>query len=580
MRDRFPLTRFAAGRPASGWPLLFALPVCQLAAIIWLVWNRTPHLPWWDEWELANFLEVADLGRLHLADFWTFQNEHRIFLPRLILFALIKLTAWDRQVIMTLNLVVACVGAALIGVGLRRTVGAVGARLLFVPASLLLFSFGNYENWLFAFQLNFILAFCGVACCLWALTPLSADRGATDRRWWFAVLGAIVASLSTLSGLVAWFAFLPAIWRCGRVARAVWCLTAVGIILPYFNGFPRGTVVRASLLDAIDYALVCLGAPLGATVSLARLWGFVGVAGMAALLLAYWRSGGQWRRLAGWLGLALHALGTVLVTTIGRAALGPEQALTSRYRLFSALWWVALLVVGYLAVVAVRRAAAPRWSPRIVRRATIAACLLGGLPLLLGLGQANRAGFVDGLNWQESFRQHERCVLDYPEASDDCLEEFYVSAPIVRIHAAFLEQHQLGAFRAAATSAPLRLTRGGSILAKIDTVDGTAVTDEVATVSADAPVVIRGWALDSAARAPGSTVYLWIDERYTYRAVYGDERPDVAATTGIAATEVGFAATLPPGMLTPREHTLTVVVVAADGRSYGVSPQPMTIAAR
>lgn len=581
MRDRFTLPRRSLSRPSRQWSLLFVLPIGQVLVILWLIWNRTPHLPWWDEWELVNFLEKADLGRLRLGDFWTFQNEHRIFLPRLLLFALIKLTAWDRQVIMTVNLTVACVGAALIVGSIWRTVGGVGTRLLFMPTALLLFSFGNYENWLFAFQLNFILAFCGVACCLWALTPTQEEgHAATDRRWWFAIVGALIATLSTLSGLVSWFAFLPAIWRHGRLARGVWCLTAAGIIVLYFNGFPRGTTAFASLRDYIDYALVCLGAPLGPAVPLARLWGVIGVVAMAALLLVYWRCGGQWRRIASWLGLALHALGTVLVTTIGRAAMGPAQALAPRYRIFSALWWVALLVIGYLVVVAVRRAASPHRSPRFVRRGTVLVCLLGGLPLLLGLGQANWVGFVDGRNWQEIFRQHEGCVLDYPTASDDCFEEFYVSAPIVRIHAAFMEQHQLGAFREAATSAPLRLPSSGSILANIDTVDDTAVTTEIATVAADSPIVIRGWALDNAAHAPGSAVYLLIDDRYTYRAVYGDARPDVAAATGLPTTRVGFTATLPPGMLTLREHTLTVVVVTADARSYGVSAQQLTVAAR
>ncbi len=57
-------------------------PAGQVAVITCLIWTRTPHVPWQDEWELVNFLELPDRGWLELATFWSFQNEQRIVLPR------------------------------------------------------------------------------------------------------------------------------------------------------------------------------------------------------------------------------------------------------------------------------------------------------------------------------------------------------------------------------------------------------------------------------------------------------------------------------------------------------------------
>src|SRR4051794_17919490 len=164
MRGLPPLTRRTSMRPASARHLLLALPACQIGAILWLIWTRTPHVPDWDEWKLTNFLDLADLGRLQLATFWGFHNEHRIVIPNLVLFALILLTHWNRQLLMTSNLGIGIATAALLFGGIRRTIGATGYAILFVPTSLLLLSAAHFENWLLPFQATFIWTSFGVAC--------------------------------------------------------------------------------------------------------------------------------------------------------------------------------------------------------------------------------------------------------------------------------------------------------------------------------------------------------------------------------------------------------------------------------
>ncbi len=152
---------------------LLLLLLAQLVSLLWLIWNHTPLVPTLDEWEMANFLELADQGRLDLFTFWGFQNEHRIFLPRLILYALINLTGWQRQIIMTVNLGIAIITAMFICAAARRTLGTSTFIAISMPLLMLLFSFAQYENWLFAFQTNFLLAACGIACCLYGLQRFS-----------------------------------------------------------------------------------------------------------------------------------------------------------------------------------------------------------------------------------------------------------------------------------------------------------------------------------------------------------------------------------------------------------------------
>ncbi len=567
--------RHADRRTRAFHSALALLLVAQLAALLWLIWHRTPHVPMWDEWELANFFELADRDQLRLLDFWGFQNEHRIVLPRLILYGLIAATGWQRQIIMVFNLGIALGTFALTFAAVRRTVGGRAAALLGVPLALLLFSFAQFENWLFAFETNFILAGCGIALALWGLLPRAA-RGEADRAFVIAIAGASIASLSTLAGLLAWAAFLPAVWWRGPRRLALWCALALAIGVPYFQGFPGRAGGGASLGQIARYALAYLGGPLGyPSVPLATAYGLLGLILLAFVIGLIWWRGWLDARASTWLGLALLGLGSMVLTTAGRAVLGADQALASRYQSFSTLLWVALLVLAALIPArALPPGAGRRWAgmtPSLRAGGSIGLLLI--VVLGAGLLHANIYGLREGNVWLAYPQRNEECVRQYDTAPDDCLMLFYPVADLVRIHAAFLEQHRLGIFRETPTTPDFAAPpRAGTALAAIDRIGGTAPSQGV-TIAADQPIIVVGWALDGAARRPATAVYLLLDGRYTYRAEYGAARSDVAtAVSSTGGDRVGFTTTLPPGMATPgRRHTLAVRIVTADGNAYADS---------
>jgi len=561
---------------------LLLLLLAQLVSLLWLIWNHTPLVPTLDEWEMANFLELADQGRLDLFTFWGFQNEHRIFLPRLILYALINLTGWQRQIIMTVNLGIAIITAMFICAAARRTLGTSTFIAISMPLLMLLFSFAQYENWLFAFQTNFLLAACGIACCLYGLTAQTPGYALGRSGLILAFGGAIVASLSTLAGLLSWPAFLLAIWRFGRWQTALWCASATAIIIPYFIGFPKSTTTVAQSRELLEYALTYLGAPLGfPTVGLAMTYGGLGLVLMALAIGILWRLEVSLSTIMPWLTLGLYALAGMALTTLGRAGFGREQALTSRYQLFSSLWWISLLVVSAF-VVRLRRQRHGRAmaSSGLAWHATVTIAVLVTSILFVGLLRANALGFVEAQEWQSEQIAHKDCALHYNTAPDDCLRYFYVSAPIVRIHLAFLEQHQFNIFRGQSPDLE-RLPDNHSALAIIDTVARQPGDSRALVVNGDQPIQVAGWALDRVAAAPVAAVYLLIDDRYTYRTSYGSDRPDVAATLSLpAVSRVGFTATLPAGIFTPGKHTLNVRTVTADGRARADGTQPIVIEVR
>ena len=197
------------------------------------------------------------------------------------------------------------------------------------------------------------------------------------------------------------------------------------------------------------------------------------------------------------------------------------------------------------------------------------------LAVVLGAGllRANVSGLREGNVWLGALQRDEECIRQYDAAPDACLTQFYPVADLVRIHAAFLEQHRLGIFRESPTAPDFAAPpRSGAALATLDRV-AAIVPPQEATIAATRSITVTGWALDSGARRPAAAVYLLLDDRYTYRANYGAARPDVAAATGaLGGDRVGFTVTLPAGMAAPgRQHTLAVRIVTADGTAYADS---------
>ncbi len=94
-----------------------------------------------------------------------------------------------------------------------------------------------------------------------------------------------------------------------------------------------------------------------------------------------------------------------------------------------------------------------------------------------------------------------------------------------------------------------------------------------ATTTASAATPVDGFGFDPVAMAPGKGVDVLVDGR-AYGTRYGAARQDVASyfkTPALAA--VGFSALLPAEAMAPGPHTVSIRVVAADGKGFFESPQ-------
>jgi len=427
------------------WSLMrwgvFVVPASLLGFILWAIWNRTGQAPYWDEWETVVLVQHVTQGTATIHDFLQFHGEHRIIIPRLVDVPLILSTHWNRQIEMTLDLVLAVGEVVLLLAALRRTLRATNLLLvLVVPLSLLLFSFAQYANWLAPFQIAFITTTLGVALCLWALT---ADQ-ITWRWLGVGFLGAVIAALSSLGGILALIAFFPVVLLRANYRKALaWFVCAWLIVVPYIRGFPHG-VTQTSVRGTFRFDLIYLGAPLGDPHESQALQ--AGVASIALLLVNlayYWYRHRNIRGLEAWLGMGLFVLGVATLTSMGRS-----DAMASRYQAFSALWWVvliALIAVNLKEALATFSAVA-RAREAFAQRALAGINLTALLVVTLLLGRVIAISVQPLEMYQSAELQNQQCVINHGYATPACLQTYYPNASAVQVRSAFLEQAHLGLF--------------------------------------------------------------------------------------------------------------------------------------
>lgn len=439
--------------PLALLTLAVCVPLAQIAALLTTIWRQTPQAPWGDEWNLVLLLQRQDAGTLSIANFWALHNRtHRIVLPRIAELLLVNASQWNRQVMMTFDLGVAVAAGGLLLACMFSTLRSRRlALILLIPLSLLYFSFAQYENWFFPWQLTFMATILGICCCLYgfhrsAEADRQADgqadgqgqRAASWQGFALALLGAVIASLSSFGGLCVWPVFLPSAVRAGRVRTSMWAAVALLIGVPYVMGLPHGSLT--SPLHLAAFFVAALGAPVASlNLTEARLFGALGLVALGLALFAASRLPGELRRLEVWIELAAYSMLATAVTTLGRASYGNGLALLSRYQEFSQLWWIALAVIGAVVirriVMDMRRVGVSPVLPRVLSDPRhMRWAVAGGIALLLICTAAGLASDVAGVRagdqWLGSMRSQQSCLLQTPSPSAACFQLFILEGQI------------------------------------------------------------------------------------------------------------------------------------------------------
>ena len=347
------LIRRLMGATLAGLMLFVA---CSTA--YWQV-RSTFAIPYWDQWSAVNDYFRFRSGEIGLRELFAQSNEHRIFFPRLLMFADLRLfggrnafnVAISDAFQMTHLLLLLWIDRC----SLSRTI--VGwATAAFIAIAMLTGS--QYENIYWGFQSQFVMVFLFASLAFAAAAALTPHERSTRSFALLsvAILSALVSTFSMANGLLVWPLLAIAVLqrRAGWPAFAAVAVVGSAATAFYLHGYaPVGghTPVTAALhrpLDAISYFFAYLGAlvaPQGPGTACGLGIALAVVLLILAVRRAMRRDALDRPALFLW-SVVLFVLVSAGVTTLGRFEFGMVQALSPRYITPAAVLWSAVALLS------------------------------------------------------------------------------------------------------------------------------------------------------------------------------------------------------------------------------------------
>ncbi|MFH1618049.1 MAG: hypothetical protein ABIB65_05715 [Candidatus Margulisiibacteriota bacterium] len=340
---------------------LFCIVLSLLPPAFLIFWAARLYfdIPFYDQWDFVPLLEKLYQGKLGWWHLWQQHNEHRLFLPKIVMLALARLSGWNISWELAFNIML---GGAIYSCLLYmffRTQKRLGLPAVAwpVPAlSLMAFSMNQMENWMWGWQMQILMCVLFAVAGIILLTGEKLDSG----RFSLALVAGVAASFSFASGLGYWLAGLvplAARQEAGRKNRLiVWCTLTFLVVFFYFLGYQRPlyspsmwTFVHKPLMFA-NYALSFVGGYL-----FFYPWSLVaGVLGLLVFCFFCLLLAGSVREKRGlvlpYISLAVFSFVSALITGVGRVGLGIQQSGMSRYKSFSMLFWAGLIIICYLLI--------------------------------------------------------------------------------------------------------------------------------------------------------------------------------------------------------------------------------------
>ena len=220
----------------------------------------------WDEWDSVPMVHHFFLGTLTFSDVWSRHNENRMFLPNLFFLLNAEFNHFNTKFEMFVSGIFLLISFFMIVKVYRSRTH----RALFwmIPVSFLMFSFSQYENTLWGFQVAwyFILA-CLVG--VFYLLERPYQSGKQTGQFWLSVFLATCASFSSFQGLLIWPAGLLYLLANGfnRTQRIIWIVSGACVTGLYFThlGFHKIGVSLGPIyhpIESFKFLLIAIGSAI------------------------------------------------------------------------------------------------------------------------------------------------------------------------------------------------------------------------------------------------------------------------------------------------------------------------------
>jgi hypothetical protein len=537
-----------------------------LPAILEVAYIRSfgVNVVYWDQWDFIPYIEKMFQHNLSLSDLFQQHNEHRLFFPRIIMLILAYFSNYNNLYEMYFSWTLAVLILILIFTMYKPSFKvSIKSLIYFIPISFIIFNFRQYENILWGFQLQIYL---GVLGFLFALYMLG-ESNELCLNFLLAILGGILASYSFANGLATWPVglFFLLISNKERKLAYFWSLAGILVMGLYFSGWahpsghPSIFFILNKPFDGVLYLLVNIGSSLAHDKHTA-----VGVGIFLVIVLfielIYLYEFNIFRSNSMWLSLILFSLISSVITTVGRAGFGAEQALSSRYVTFTLIGVIGIYIL-----------ALNLYNMKSHDR--ILAILFGVVVSILIIGSIT--GYTSGISAGKSLKEARLdsayYLKTYKLQPDYNFQGLYHSPRTIRSKAPFLETYNLNAF----TDNDLRfnglIESQATTLYSIDAINAKSIKNKINIInkSDSKSIKITGWAVDWSDGTLAKAVFISIDNKLIMPTRYYVDRVDVANYFNNRNFRYsGFMSVFNISSLDIGSHNLTLRVISNGGDKY------------
>ncbi len=571
------------------------LPVILCA---WYIHSYATNGVWQDEWSFVEYLKKFESGNYDLAGLFQYQhNEHKLFIPSLLLILVAHVCRYDGVAIQYVGLAIICLTCGiLLTMSLQRVRQYRFAEVLLLPVLLLGFSLRQWENLICCFPYSIL----SVSLLFIVTTFLLDSLPASIWCLGGGLLSALCCTYSYGNGLLVWplglFQLLfTAYFLSGQDrktalrAAVVWALCGALVLASYFSNYAiRKSFAGYLLFEHVKkepsvyghFFVDSLAIPLTGDQDLAWKAGLTLSALLITTLILFAKRTYVFsKQSAAPTSLLLFGLISTVLIFLGRSGMGGQAILCSRYASLTNLW-----IIGFYLLLVTGAKVPSLWS-----RANLVLLPLGFLAALTVFGYV--------ISFQKAQAEGDRIatirlvaankLLNYKIESDESLMDILPFPKFVRLFAPYLETCGYSVFDKRIKIRTYRRNR--DLCPPYCQFDTTGITKEeppgwaIMTPGAVTYEVAKfsGWLIDSGKPQQRlAKFFIVIDGAQEFEAACGLYRPDVAEHFHRYENSYkysGFNFVCRPDILTKGRHTVSIRTIANDGEEY-ISPELSTFA--
>lgn len=399
------------------------------------------NIIFWDQFELVPLIEKLYNGTLSINDLFSQHNEHRIFFPKIIMLLLVKITMYNTIIEMYISWIFAVSTLLIIFRLYIQNFGSSESMIWkFAPIAWIIFSFRQFENILWGWQLQIYLSLLGFVSSIYLLDKSKK----IDKSFVGSILCGIISTFSFFNGLFVWpigIIFIICSKRDNRkVLAKIWTIFWIIIWGIYFYGWTRPSYhpsplsIFKDIFTSLSFFIMNIGSPFASD----RINAF-GIGILLFILFIFVILLTIYKKLIYenmvWISFILFSLMSSIVITIGRVGLGLDMALSSRYVTLTSLGIIGL----YMMIINFKKNINNSQNYNILYGIILSM-------ILIGLFSGYVSGVITGNDLLVSRKNNVESLINYKLTEDENLKKIYPNPDIARERAKILDKYRLNVF--------------------------------------------------------------------------------------------------------------------------------------